>query len=261
MLTVEGVHKTYPRPSALQRLFVRGASDAPVEALSGVDLAVGSGEIVGLVGPNGAGKSTLIRIIATVLDATSGGVTVDGFDTLSRPLEVRRRIGLVLSDERSMYWRLSGRENLEFFARMAGMERRTARARAGELLARFDLASRDRMVYAYSSGMRARLAIARALVHEPPLLVLDEPTRSLDPVATKDVGSIMRDLATAGRAVLLSSHRVDEIEQLCDRIVVLTQGTVRYSGTVAALAAAIRFDDALHRLLTDDAEDDAEDGL
>jgi ABC-type multidrug transport system ATPase subunit len=255
MLQVESVSKTFPRPPLLHRLLVRGASDAAVEVLRQVDLTVARGEVVGLVGPNGAGKSTLIRIIATVLDLTSGRVTVDGHDVRQQPLEVRRRLGLVLSDERSMYWRLNGRQNLEFFGRMSGLDRRESLRRTDALLERFDLAHRDRMVYAYSSGMRARLAIARAIIHDPPLLVLDEPTRSLDPVATRDVGEIIRDLAARQVAVLLSSHRLDEIEKVCDRIVVLTSGSVRYSGTIDDVTSAAAFDDALHRLLTDDTAD------
>ena len=193
----------------------------PSRHSAAIDIAVDRGEIVGLVGPNGAGKTTLIRTIATVLDPTEGSVTVDGFDTQTDPIEVRRRLGLVLTDDRALYWRLTGRQNLEFFARMSGLDRRTTSERIDELLVRFGLANRDKMVYAYSSGMRARLSIARALVHEPPMLVLDEPTRSLDPVSTREVGQLMRSLADDGRAILLSSHRVDEIEQLCDRIVVL----------------------------------------
>ncbi len=252
MLRIEGVHKTFSPPGRLQRLFVRGASDAPVIALSDVNLDVRPGEIVGLVGPNGAGKTTLIRIIATVLDATSGHVTVDGHDATSDPHEIRRRIGLVLADDRALYWRLTGRQNLEFFGRMNGMSRADARRRGAEMMDRFDLTGRDRMVFAFSSGMRARLSIARALLHEPPLLVLDEPTRSLDPVASKEVAGILRSAAAAGTAVLLSSHRIDEIETLCDHIVVLVGGTVRYSGTVGDLSSDARFDEALHELLTAD---------
>ena len=255
MLRVDGVRKTFPRPSRIQRLFVRGAADAPVEVLRGIDIAVDRGEIVGLVGPNGAGKTTLIRTIATVLDPTEGSITVDGFDTQAEPIEVRRRLGLVLADDRALYWRLTGRQNLEFFARMTGLERSAASERIDDLLVRFGLADRDKMVYAYSSGMRARLSIARALVHEPPMLVLDEPTRSLDLVSTREVGQLMRLLAEDGRAILLSSHRVDEIEQLCDRIVVLVDGTAIYDGTVDALSAAERFDEALHELLRSHEED------
>ena len=255
MLRVEGVHKTFPRPGRIQRALVRSASDQPVDVLHDIDLDVQPGEIVGLVGPNGAGKTTLIRIIATVLDASSGSVAVDGYTAADEPQEIRRRIGLVLADDRALYWRLTGSENLEFFGRMNGLRRPDARSRGAELMRDFGLDTRDRMVYAYSSGMRARLSIARALLHKPPLLVLDEPTRSLDPVASKEVGGILRATAETGTAVLLSSHRIDEIESLCDRLVVIVDGRLRYSGTVEELTSSTRFDNALHALLTSKAGD------
>ncbi len=251
MLVVERVSKLYPRPRGLQRLLIRGASSESVYALRNVSVSVAAGEVVGLVGPNGAGKTTLIKIIATLLEPTLGSVHVDGLDVRRQPALVRGRIGLVLADDRSLYWRLSGRENLEFFGVMNGMSTSDARRRAGELLERVGLASRDKLVFGYSSGMRARLSLARALLSRPPLLVLDEPTRALDPLATADVAGLLRDAADGGVAVLLSSHRLDEIENVCDRIAVVVRGAVRYDGTAADLAGHDRFADALHALLTD----------
>jgi ABC-2 type transport system ATP-binding protein len=252
MLRVEGVDHTFAPPNGLQRLLIRGASEDPVPVLHGVDLQVDSGEVVGLVGPNGAGKTTLIKAISTLLTPSSGRVTVNGFDTVSAPLEVRRRIGLVLADDRSVYWRMSGRDNLEFFGAMYGLSRGDARQRSAELLARVGLDHRDKLVFGYSSGMRARMSIARALLHRPPLLLLDEPTRALDPLATADVGALLRDLAIDGMAVLLSSHRLDELESVCDRVVVLNNGVVRFTGTPEELAGAEGFADSLRALLAPD---------
>jgi ABC-2 type transport system ATP-binding protein len=252
MLRVDGVTKVYPRPSGWQRRLIKSASDVDVHALHGVSLAVRPGEVVGLVGPNGAGKTTLIKIIATLLEATSGTATIDGHDVTRDPEGVRKRIGLVLADDRSLYWRLTGRQNLEFFGVMQGLGRRDALRRAGEMLARVGLAERDKLVFGYSSGMRARLSIARAMLGRPPLLILDEPTRALDPVATAAVGRLLRATADDGVAVLLSSHRLDELEAVCDRVVAIVEGAVRFDGSVAELSRHARFADALHALLVAD---------
>jgi ABC-2 type transport system ATP-binding protein len=252
MLRVDAVEKVFPRPAGMQRVLIRGASDEAVHALRGVDLQVAPGEVVGLVGPNGAGKTTLIKIIATLLEPTAGRVNVAGHDVRHDPLGVRRQLGLVLADDRSLYWRLTGRQNLEFFAAMHGLRRADARARVDELLERVGLADRDKLVFGYSSGMRSRLSIARALLARPRVLVLDEPTRALDPVACADVARLLREAAADGVAVLLSSHRVDEIETVCDRITVVLSGTVRFTGTAAELAGEERFATALHAMLAAD---------
>jgi ABC-2 type transport system ATP-binding protein len=258
MLTVERVEHVYPRATGLRRLLIKGAAGADVPALDDIDLTVRPGEVVGLVGPNGAGKTTLLKIIATLLEATAGIVSVDGFDVRSHPIEVRRRIGLVLADDRALYWRLTGRQNLEFFGVMQGLGWAEASHRAGTLLDWFGLGGRDRMVFGYSSGMRARLSIARAMLARPRLLVLDEPTRALDPIATAEVGHLLRSTAADGVAVLLSSHRLDEIEAVCDRIVAIVGGRVRFDGRINDLAGDARFADALHALLVADESRDAQ---
>ena len=249
MLQVDAVGKVYPRLTGIQRLLMRSASPEPVVALSAVDLTVRPGEVVGLVGPNGAGKTTLLRIIATLTEPTTGSVTIDGLDTVRHGHEVRGRLGLVLADDRSLYWRLTGRQNLEFFAGIAGMRRAEAGRRTDELLERVGLAHRDKLVFGYSSGMRSRLSLARALLTRPRLLVLDEATRALDPVAAADVGGLLRDAARDGVAVLQSSHRLDEIESVCDRLVVVAAGAVRFEGSAAQLAGSARFADAMRELL------------
>ena len=249
MLEVHGVRMTFPRLRGLLRLVVRTATDHEVVALRGIDLGVGSGEVVGLVGPNGAGKTTLLKIVSTLLHPTAGYVLVDGHDPRREARAVRDRIGLVLADDRALYWRLTGRENLEFFGVMHGLTQRDARARAGVLLEQVGLASRDKMVFGYSSGMRARLSLARALLTRPPLLLLDEPTRALDPMASAAVAEMLRALAADGVAVLLSSHRLDEIEAACDRIVVVTDGSVRFTGAVSELSGDGKFAGSVRALL------------
>ena len=238
MLRVEGLGKTYPPPSGILRVLVQTAHTEPVVALRDVTFDVRRGEVVGLVGPNGAGKSTLLRTIATLLEPTTDRVLVDGVDTATDPRSARARIGLFLNDDRAIYWRLSGRDNLRFFGVMAGLSPRAATARADELLEQFDLRRRDRRTFGYSSGMLVRLGLARALVANPPLLVLDEPSRALDPVASAELVRTLRALADDGIAVLLSNHRLDEIEETCDRVLVVNEGEQRLWTTMSQLRSA-----------------------
>jgi ABC-type multidrug transport system ATPase subunit len=248
MLRVDGLAKSYGPPPRWLRGLVRTAVTEDVPALRGVDLHVGRGEIVGLIGPNGAGKSTLIKVVAGLLEPDAGTVHVDGCTTLR---ERQRALGLVLADDRGLYWRLDGRRNLVFFAQVHGLDRAAAEERATATAAAVGLELGPKRVFGYSSGMRARLNLARALLHEPPVLVLDEPTRSLDPVMSDDVGRLLRAQADAGRAVLLSSHRLDEVAAWCDRVVALVDGTIRFDGTVAELEASGDRDAGLLRLLTE----------
>jgi ABC-2 type transport system ATP-binding protein len=217
------------------RLVSRAASEEIVVALDGVTLEAAAGRVFGLVGPNGAGKSTLIRIISGLIDPDSGSVRVAGADTVTDRIEASRALGLVLADDRSLYWRLTGRQNLAFHGALYGMSREHAAARADELLERVGLAHRDRRVFGYSTGMRASLGIARALMHDPPVLVLDEPTRSLDPIASRQTCDLLRELAADGRTVLLSSHRLEELERTADDVAVLLEGRIHFIGEMRSL--------------------------
>jgi ABC-2 type transport system ATP-binding protein len=230
VLHIERLSKIYPPAEGALKFFMKTASDKPVEALTEVSLEVGRGQIVGVVGPNGAGKTTLFRIIATLLEPTSGTVLMDGRDITSDPDWVRNRLGLVLEGERGVYQRLTGLQNLEFFGAMQGMGSVDARRRGSELMERLGLSHRDRRVFGYSAGMRVRLALARSLLADPQLLLLDEPTRSLDPKASVEAMELVAGLAESGRAVLFASHRLDEIRSFCDEVIVIRDGQVRYAG-------------------------------
>jgi ABC-2 type transport system ATP-binding protein len=210
------------RISGLEKRF------GPVAALRGVDLTVPWGGVVALLGPNGAGKSTLLRILGTTVLPDAGSVELAGHDVVADPIAARRSVGLVLGDERSWYWRLSGRDNLEFFAALHGLRRAPARARTDHLLGLVGLAeAADRRFDRYSSGMRARLSLARALICEPPVLLFDEPTRTLDPLAAASFRDEVRSQAAAGRAVLFATHDLHEAAALADQVVVLVKGRVR----------------------------------
>lgn len=252
MLQVEGVSKTYERPPRWLRPLVRSAVREPLAALKDVSFEVHRGQIVGLIGPNGAGKTTLLKIISTLLEPTTGSVTVDGYNTTTHPTQVCQRLGLVLEGDQGLFDRLNGHRNLRFYGMLAGMSRRQAQSRADELLALLELAHRDKLVFGYSAGMRMRLSIARALMADPPLIILDEATRSLDPLASRFIGSLLRGLAAEGRAVLMSNHRLDEVVSVCDQVVAVVNGEVRYAGAVGdvtdlALATAEGLTDLLER--------------
>ncbi len=199
-----------------------------VQALDGVSLDVEPGDVVALLGPNGAGKSTLIRTLGTTVLPDAGTATVAGYDVVRDAVGARRSTGLVIGDERSHYWRLSGRRNLAFFAALAGMSRREAAARTARLMDEVGLAdAADRPVLGYSSGMRARLSLARALLADPPVLLLDEPTRSLDPLAASRFREIAARLADRRRAaVLFATHDLHEAAAVAARILVLSAGRI-----------------------------------
>jgi ABC-2 type transport system ATP-binding protein len=199
-----------------------------VEALDGVSFDVELGEVVALLGPNGAGKSTLLRILGTTVLPDSGSATVGGHDVVRDGVAARRSLGLMIGDERSHYWRLSGRRNLAFFGALAGMRRREALARAEQLLEEVDLSpAADRPVLGYSSGMRARLSLARAMLVDPPVLLLDEPTRNLDPLAASRFRESTSQLARERNAgVLFATHDLHEAVGMSNRILVLSAGRI-----------------------------------
>ncbi len=208
-----------------------------VEALRGVSLEVGGGEIHAVLGPNGAGKTTLMRILCGLVDPSEGSAYV-----LDRraggPPSMRGSIGLVPSGDRSFYLRLSGLENLVFFARMNGMRRRPARRRAAEVLEAVGLAAAGgRPMNTYSHGMQKRLSFARALLHDPAVLLIDEATHDLDPAAAAQIRALTSERARAGSAVLWATQRIEELAGFADRVTVLDRGVVCFAGTVSALAA------------------------
>src|SRR5438093_2779862 len=215
-------------------------------AVDGIDLRVETGEIFGLLGPNGAGKTTTMKMLATLLIPTSGSIRVLGIDPLARPREVRARLGAMLSGERSLYWKLTARENLEYFAALYHVPPGEMRPRIDRALVAVKLADRaDDYVERYSTGMRQRLALARALLPDPPLVILDEPTVGLDPQAARDLRDRVRELKRQGRTVLLTTHYMEEADQLCDRIAIIDHGQIVALDTPAALKRRIRAEEVV----------------
>lgn len=197
-----------------------------VTALDRVSFDVAPGEVVALLGANGAGKSTLLRILGTTVICDSGDATVAGHSVTKASAEVRRSIGFLLADERSWYWRLTGRHNLEFFAALYGLPREERARHVERLLREVGLSeAADRSFGGYSSGMRLRLSLARALLPEPPVMLLDEPTRSLDPVATKHFRDLILHIAEQREtAVLIATHDLHEAAAVASRVLILAKG-------------------------------------
>jgi ABC-2 type transport system ATP-binding protein len=209
-------------------------------AVDGVSFTVERGELFGLLGPNGAGKTTTIKMLITLLVPTSGRATVLGHDVVAHPREVRRRVGYVFGGDRGLYERLSGLDNLRYFAELYAVPAREQRTRIGELLELVGLAGREReRVERYSRGMRQRLHIARGLLHRPEVLFLDEPSIGIDPVGARELRATVRRLVDHGTTVLLTTHYMFEADELCDRIAVIAGGRFVAEGTPADLKQAV----------------------
>ncbi len=206
--------------------------------LDGVNIKVREGEVLGLLGPNGAGKSTLIKILCTLILPTEGNAYVNGYDVVKEGQKARSSIGFVTTDERSFYWRLSGRENLQFFATLHNLPQTQVKTRVDELLDVVMLKHRaDEPFLNYSAGMKQRMAIARGLLNDPKVLFMDEPTRSLDPGAAKSLRDFIKEhiVAERGKTVFISTHQLDEAEQLCDQVAILDGGHIKVQGSPAEL--------------------------
>jgi sodium transport system ATP-binding protein len=197
-----------------------------IHAVDGVSFAARDGEITGLLGPNGAGKTTTLRMLYTLMRPDVGRVLVDGIDSAADSLAVRKRLG-VLPDARGLYKHLTARENIDYFARLQGVPTAEGAGRREALIEVLEMRDfADRHAEGYSQGQRVKTAIARALIHDPKNVLLDEPTNGLDVMATRRMRQFMRDLRAEGRCVLFSSHIMQEVAQLCDRIVVIARGRV-----------------------------------
>jgi sodium transport system ATP-binding protein len=212
----------------------------PNKVLRGISLEANAGEIFGLLGPNGAGKTTTLRIICTLLGPDAGSVDVLGFNTQSAPEEVRRRIGVVTADI-GVYPRLSARENITYFAELSGVHDGDLTKRVDTVMDRLDMSSFSRQrAETLSSGQKQKVAIARAIVHDPDVLMFDEPTSNLDVLASKEIRDFMVESKVRGKTVIFSTHVLHDAERLCDRVTILHQGLVVASGSTAEVRGAHR---------------------
>ena len=211
-----------------------------VEAVRGVSFEIGEGELFGLLGPNGAGKTTTIKMLITLLIPTPGQARVLGHDVVTDARWVRRRIGYVFGGDRGLYERLSALDNLRYFAELYGVDPETQKRRIAELLDLVGLTGREKeRVEGFSRGMRQRLHIARGLLHDPPVVFLDEPTIGVDPVGARELRATIATLVDSGKTVLLTTHYMFEADSLCDRIAVIAKGRIVGEGTPRELKAGV----------------------
>jgi sodium transport system ATP-binding protein len=225
MIQVQALHKSFTTAKTV------------VKAVDGVSFEARDGEITGLLGPNGAGKTTTLRMLYTLMKPDSGRVLVDGRDTASEAEAVRRALG-VLPDARGVYKRLTARENIAYFGELHGLDAATVAARTEGLVQALNMQDFiDRRTEGFSQGQRTKTAIARALVHNPGNVILDEPTNGLDVMTTRGLREFLRQLRAEGRCVVFSSHIMQEVAALCDRIVIIARGQVVASGTADELRA------------------------
>lgn len=248
-ISVQSVSKEYRGFS----LFRRRERTAKAWALRDISFEIREGETLGLLGPNGAGKTTLLKILTNLIYPTTGQVLFHGHDLRTHSREVRRMSGLVTSDERSFYWRLTGRKNLEFFATLYGLSPGDARARIGLLLDKLGLThAADRPFAGYSSGMKQKLAIARGLLPDPRIVFYDEPTRSLDPLSCLNIRRWISQTRQEhpDRTHLLATNQLDEAEQLCDRVIIIHQGRLVAGGSIDEVRRQFDARDyEIHRIL------------
>lgn len=230
MISIRNVSMQYPVPKRYREyLFHPFGPRKKYPALSNVSLQIEKGSKIALLGANGAGKTTLLKLVGGLLYPAEGEIWVNGYNTATHNVEARRSVGFVLNEERSFYWRLTGFQNLEFFGALDNLRGKILTEKIRRLIRLVDLEeAAHRIVAGYSSGMKQRLAIARGLLSDPEILILDEPTRALDPVAAEEIKALIinRVHQQENRTLLIATHRFDEAEELCDQVCVMAKGHV-----------------------------------
>ncbi|MCO6449961.1 MAG: ABC transporter ATP-binding protein [Caldilineales bacterium] len=221
-ITVDNLRRVY-----LAKTGVIRRQTKEVTAVEGISFEVGQGELFGLLGPNGAGKTTTVKMLTTLLIPNSGSAGILGFDLVRQAADIRPRIGFIFGGERGLYWRLNAFDNLRYFANLYHMPPDTANKRIPELLELVGLDGRgDEKIEGFSKGMKQRLHVARALLHDPDILFLDEPTLGLDPVGARELRHTVLDLQSQGKTILLTTHYMFEADALCDRIAIINHGQI-----------------------------------
>ncbi len=225
----------------------RSQKDGVLRAVDGVDLQVRKGELFGLVGPNRAGKTTLLKLLSTLILPTSGKASINGYDILKEEEKVRASIGLVTGGERSFYWRLTGRQNLRFFAALYKLSSLEAKKRIDELFELLELKEQEDIQFQqYSTGIKQRMAVVRCLLNDPEVLFMDEPTKSLDPGAAYKLREFIKDelVGRKGKTILFVTHQMAEAEDICDRVAIMDNGKIKACGSMDELRKAVGLEGA-----------------
>lgn len=229
MIEIQNIKMNYPVPKRYIDYILHSFQKQYFTALLDINLQIDEGDRVAFLGPNGAGKTTLLKLISGLLFPSKGKISVDGFDTVKDNLKARKNVGFVLNEERSFYWRLTGKQNLEFFGALDNLYGKELDERIKLLLKLVGLEeSGDKLFAGYSSGMKQRLAIARGLLSDPKILILDEPTRTLDPISAEDIKNIInkRIHEDKERTLLIATHRLDEAAELCNKVCIMKKSLI-----------------------------------
>ena len=237
MINAEHLQKAFTKPGS--GLFKR----EQVKAVQDVSFSAADGSVTGLLGPNGAGKSTTLRMLATLIQADGGSATIDGLDIKNDLLKVRQQLGF-MPHNAGIYPRLSARENITYYARLCGLDKAKAQSRVNELAEQLEMTEfLERRAMGFSQGQRTKVALARALVHQPQTIMLDEPTNGLDVMATRGLRTIIRELANQGHCIVFSSHIMQEVAALCDRVAIIANGTIAIEDNLDGIRRRTGFED------------------
>ena len=241
-----GLIKRFPRRRKLRQIARHPFRKETITALNGVNLQVEEGELFGILGPNGAGKTTLIKLLSTLILPDEGEAWVNGYNIFHEEENIKRSIGLVTGEERSFYWRLSGRRNLQFFATLHNMSPFQIQKRINSILEILELQEKvDDLFYTYSTGIKQELALARGLINDPQILFIDEPTKSLDPVAARNIRKFIQEklVKEQGKTVFLATHNLEEAGQICDRLAIIDRGRILSLGTPSEIRRTVSKED------------------
>jgi ABC-2 type transport system ATP-binding protein len=240
-IEIRDIKKSFKRHKSMKDVFLgKGIS---TDALNGISIDIREGEIFGLLGPNGAGKTTLIKMLSTLILPTEGTASVCGYDIVKDEFRVRNIIGLIHSDERSFFWRLTGRQNLDFFAAIFSIPGRLAKRRVEEVIAHVGMEKQaDNLFHNYSTGMKQRLSIARGLLNSPKVLFMDEAMRAIDPISTRTIREFIKTMVSERKdmTIIMATNRLDEAKDLCHRVAILNKGQIVKCGSIEEIEAVSR---------------------
>lgn len=241
LIKLNNVSKTFFPPLTWRQLLRLNLKKTnPVLALKNINLGFQSGKITGILGPNGAGKTTLLKCISTIITPDFGDIDVNGFNVNTHDNQIKSMIGIISAQERSFYWRLTGLQNLQFYASLYGLKKPHAKARIDELFRIFHIDYENKRFDSYSTGMKRKFSLIRALLHNPDILLLDEPTKSLDFKTTLELKTMLKELSSEGKTIIYATHDIADAQNFCDQFIIMQKGEVLKTGSFDELRNSIK---------------------